>query len=134
MKKSLATIAGRAAQIVATFFLILGLLPVAPAAAATLPLPKMDNGMSGFGGFITKVTPCICADLGVLISVAGPFGGDYLFSFSKPPSIKIGSFFSVAGPILGATKGGGTCGTDRSHGDCINKKSGKIITYIGGIM
>jgi hypothetical protein len=122
----------RGSLIVAAIATVLFVAPTNRVQAA-LPLPKMDNGMDGFGGFITNVTPCICADIGALITVSGPFGGDYLYSFTHPPKVKIGSFFMIGGPVLGAVKGSGSCGTRIDRG-CKDKKSGKTITYLGGLL
>lgn len=119
------------------------LIALAVVAAITLPtmslaavpgLPKLQGVQgSGFGGFITKVTPCICADLGMMITVSGPFGGDFLYSFSKPPQVKVGSFFMVGGPILGGGDKEGACGT-KIHRGCTDKKNATILKYVGGII
>jgi hypothetical protein len=104
---------------------------VANSAKAVLPKIEGTN-QSGFAGFITKVTPCVCGTRGVLITAGGSFGGDYIFSFSNPPKIQVGQFFKISGPIIGSAGGSASCGTDLSHGDCRGKKNGKIITSIGG--
>lgn len=115
--------------------LAMAALLIGTAKAATLPLPKITGtNDSGFGGFITKVTPCICNTKGFLISISGPYGGDYIFSFSNPPKISVGQFFLIGGPILGGAGGSASCGTDKDAGSCINKKSGKVITILGGIL
>src|SRR5574343_352478 len=107
--------------VAAVGLLVLGASIPSSAQAIQKILPKMEEGGSGFGGIISKITPCICDDLGVMISVAGPFGGDFIYSFSKPPKIKVGSFFMSGGPILGGGDEKMSCGT-RIHKGCQDKK------------
>lgn len=95
--------------------------------------PKIQGELgTGFGGFLVKITPCICADLGLLLSIAGLNGGDYLLSFRKKPKMDLGRIF-IGGPLLGGAEGSGTCGRRIHHG-CKDKKSGKVIKYIGGLL
>jgi hypothetical protein len=92
---------------------------------------KLQDGSDGFGGLIVRLTPCICTDLGMLLTIVGANSGDYLFSFSNPPKLKVGPIFLAPSPVIGAAKGDGRCGTKISHGGCINIKAGKVITQIG---
>lgn len=118
--------------IAASTVLFVGLFFAFPTSAA---LPKLVGQQgSGFGGFITKATPCICADIGIMITVAGPFGGNFLISFTDPPKLKIGAFTMVGGPVLGAADGGISCGTDIDDGHCEDKKSGVKVKYLGGLL
>ncbi len=88
--------------------------------------PKIQGELgTGFGGFLVGITPCICADLGLLLSIAGVNGGDYLLSFRKKPKMDIGRIL-IGGPLLGGAEGSGTCGTRIDRG-CKDKKSGKVI-------
>ncbi len=111
--------------------LIIGSFNLPVTQAVQKILPKMEEGGSGFGGIISKITPCICDDLGVMISVAGPFGGDFIYSFTKPPKIKVGSFFMSGGPILGGGDEKMSCGT-RIHKGCKDKKGATRLKYVGG--
>lgn len=117
-------------------FLSFGVPATVPRAQAVQrALPRIEGtNQNGFGGFITKVTPCICDTIGMLITITGPFGGDFIYSFSKPPKIKVGQFFLVGGPVLGGAGGDGSCGTDIDDGDCEDQKKGKVITILGGIL
>ncbi len=92
---------------------------------------KLQDGSDGFGGLIVGLTPCICTDLGMLLTIVGANSGTYLFSFSNPPKLKIGPIFITPSPVIGAAKGDGRCGTKISKGSCLNIKAGKIITQIG---
>lgn len=97
--------------------------------------PKIEGtNETGFGGFITEVTPCICKTIGMLIKVSGPYGGSFIYSFSNPPKVKVGQFFLVGGPVLGGAGSGASCGTDLDGGSCINEEDGDVITYLGGIL
>ncbi len=121
-------------RIILAVLCITALTPMIQAQAVARDLPKIaGTNQDGFGGFITKVTPCICRTIGMLITISGPYGGDYIYSFKKPPKIKVGQFFLVGGPVLGGAGGSASCGTDKDHGSCAKKKSGKVITYLGGI-
>jgi len=123
------------------FFVLIGLLVTSiiqpgvglPVNEAQAALPKLigESG-SGFGGFITGAEECTCGDLGILITVSGPFGGNFLISFIDPPEIKLGAFTMVGGPVLGATEGGITCG-EHTHDGCENKRSGTKVKYLAGI-
>jgi hypothetical protein len=113
---------------------------VLPAQAATISqqriqvsrvAAKLQDGSDGFGGIIIGITPCICTDLGFLLTIVGANSGDYLFSFSNPPKLKVGPIFVTPSPVIGAAKGDGRCGTKISRGGCINIKAGKVITQIG---
>jgi hypothetical protein len=95
--------------------------------------PALPGGGVGFGGFIAGVTSCVCKDIGVLIKIVGPYGGNYLFSFTHRPSFSVGSFFAPGLPVLGSAKSGGSCGTI-SHGDCDGEDTDGTITMIGGIL
>ena len=95
-------------------------------------LPKLEGEAgSGFGGIIGKITPCICDDIGILLTVVGPFGGDFIISFKSPPKINIGSVIK-GGPILGGGDTEKSCGTRIDRG-CKDKKSATRIKYIGGM-
>ena len=91
---------------------------------------KMEEGGTGFGGMITNITSCICEDLGVMITVKGDNGGDFLFSFKSPPTIKVGQFFSTKNMILGGADKKMTCGTRIDRG-CKDKEDVTRIKYVG---
>lgn len=104
-------------------------------AATPLTLhPKLQGSTdSGFAGIITKITPCICNTLGFLVTISGPFGGDYIYSWRNPPKISAGQFQLAGGPVLGSAGGSAICGAKIERG-CTDEKSGGIIKTIGGIM
>ena len=60
------------------------------------------------------------------------FGGNFLISLTDPPRIELGAFTMIGGPVLGATEGGRTCGTDPRNG-CHGKISATRVKYLAGI-
>ncbi len=102
-------------------------------ALPTKSKPKMPDGGIGFGGPIVNITSCVCKDLGILITIGGPYGGSYLYSFTNRPNLSVGQIFMSGGFVLGSAKSGGKCGT-LSHGSCDGKTTDGIITMIGGLL
>lgn len=103
---------------------------VIPVAGKTKP--KLPGGGLGFGGPVAGVTSCVCKDLGMLIQIGGPYGGNYLFSFTSRPKLSVGSYFKSGGFVLGAAeKTGAKCGVFVA-GDCKGETADGTITMIGG--
>jgi hypothetical protein len=96
--------------------------------------PRLPNGGIGFGGIIAGIESCTCKDIGMLLKIVGPYGGNYLFSFRRRPSLSAGSFFTGGLPVLGAAQeGGGQCGIPVGK-DCKGQDTDGVITMIGGIL
>lgn len=97
-------------------------------AAALPPLPGTNQ--SGFGGFISSYRTCTCKTVGIMITVNGLFGGDFLISLANPPAIQLGKYKLVGGPVLGSAAGSARCGWG---GSCGSSKTVPIVRTIAGI-